>query len=58
MISISKEANKNYLCKVVKLENLRKHSNADRLQVATIDFQDVIIGMDAKKRRYICVFSY
>lgn len=49
MISISKVANKNYLCKVVKLENLKKHSNADRLQVATIDFQDVITGMDAKE---------
>ena len=49
MLEISKTANKNYLCKVVKLENLKKHSNADRLQVATIDFQDVITGMDAKE---------
>lgn len=33
MIEISKQANKNYLCKIVNLKNLRKHTNADRLQV-------------------------
>lgn len=49
MIKISNEANENYLAKVVKLENLRKHSNADRLQIATIDFQNVITGLDAKE---------
>lgn len=47
-ISISENANSNYLAKVVKLEKLEKHSNADRLQVATIDFQTVITGLDAK----------
>jgi len=48
MIEISKEANPNYLCKIVRLSNLKKHINADRLQVAIIDFQTVITGMDAK----------
>jgi len=48
MISISKEANKNYLAKIVELKNLKKHENADRLQVATVDFQNVITGLDAK----------
>ena len=48
MLSISKQANPNYLAKVVKIENLRKHENADRLQVAVIDFNDVITGMDTK----------
>ncbi len=48
MIKISKEANTNYLAKIVKLKNLRKHENADRLQIATIDFQNVITGLDAK----------
>lgn len=38
----------NYRAKVVKLEGLRKHSNADKLQVATIDFNNVITGLEAK----------
>jgi len=33
------------LAKVVKLENPRKHSNADRLQCWTIDYQNVITDM-------------
>lgn len=48
MITISKNANTNYLCKVVELKGLHKHSNADRLQVVSIDFNNVITGMDAK----------
>ena len=47
-IKISKEANENYLAKIVKLKNLRKHSNADRLQVVDIDFQSVITDLTAK----------
>lgn len=48
MLSKSKNHNPNYLAKIVKLEGLKKHSNADRLQVAIIDFQSVITGLDAK----------
>lgn len=48
-ISISKEANKNYLAKVVRLDNLQKHSNADKLQIAVIDFQNVITSLEAKE---------
>jgi len=48
MIKTSKEANINYLAKVVKLKNLKRHINADRLQTVDIDFQTVITGMDAK----------
>lgn len=48
MISISKDANPNYLAKVVELKGLRPHPNADRLQVVTIDFQDVITDLYAK----------
>jgi len=48
MLEISKDANKNYLAKIVKLKGLRKHGNADRLQVVDIDFQTVITGLDAK----------
>lgn len=49
MIKISKEANPNYLAKVVKLKKLQKHQNADRLQTVVIDFQTVITGLDAKE---------
>lgn len=48
MLTTSKGANKNYLAKVVKLEGVKKHSNADRLQTVDIDFNTVITGMDAK----------
>ena len=48
MISISEKANNNYLAKVVEIKELRKHSNADRLQMTSINFQDVILGMNAK----------
>lgn len=39
MLSISKNANSNYLAKIVKLNKLEKHPNAGRLLIATIDFQ-------------------
>lgn len=48
-LKISEGANKNYLAKIIKLKDLRKHSNADKLQVVTVDFQNVITGMDAKE---------
>jgi hypothetical protein len=47
MLKISKKAHLNYLARVVKLNNLRKHSNADRLQVETIDGNNVITGLNA-----------
>jgi hypothetical protein len=48
MLTTSKDANPNYLCKVVALKGLKKHGNADRLQTVDIDFQTVITGLDAK----------
>lgn len=48
-ISISKEANRNYLAKIFKIENIRKHENADRLQIVTVDFNNVITGLEANK---------
>lgn len=47
MFSITEKSN--YLAKVVTLGSLRKHPNADRLQIATVDHQDVIVGLDAKE---------
>jgi len=55
MLSISKQANPNYVCKIVKIDNLRQHNNADRLQIANIDFNDVIVGMDTKLGD-VCIF--
>ena len=49
MLTTSKDANPNYLCKVFRIHELRKHSNADRLQMLEIDFNTVITGMDAKE---------
>lgn len=48
MLSVSHNANPNYLCRVVKIDNIRKHSNADRLQIVTIDGANIIVGLDAK----------
>lgn len=48
MLKISEGANPNYLAKIVQLKDVRQHSNADRLKVVTIDFQNVITGPDAK----------
>jgi len=39
----------NYLCKVVALTNLRKHTNADRLQCVNVGMNNVITGLDAKE---------
>lgn len=47
-LKISETANHNYLAKVVELNNLRKHENADRLQCVSIDGNNVITGLDAQ----------
>ena len=56
MIKISKNANVNYLAKIVELKNLQKHGNADRLQITSIDFQNVITGLEAKDGDIYCYF--
>jgi hypothetical protein len=47
MLQISKGANPNYLAKIVRLPKPRKHTNADRLQVFSINFMDCITDMNA-----------
>lgn len=49
MFSISEKANRNYLAKIIEIKNLRKHSNADKLQIFTVDGNNVITGLDAKE---------
>ena len=51
-----KSDNPNYLCKVVKIGKLDKHPNADRLQIAVVDYQRVITGLDAKEGGIYCYF--
>jgi hypothetical protein len=56
MLEVSKTANPNYLAKIVRLSGLRKHENADRLQIATVDFQNVITGMEAQEGNVMVYF--
>lgn len=49
IISISKDANLNYLCKIIKVPTLRKHPNADKLLVMTVDGNDIITSNDTKE---------
>lgn len=48
-LKISEKANPNYLAKIIRLDNLRKHPNADRLQITTIDGNNVITGLNARE---------
>ncbi len=52
----TKNTESNYLCKVVKLEGVRKHSNADRLQCVNIGMNTVITGLDAKDGDVVVFF--
>ena len=56
LVEISKESNPNYLGKIIKIEHIEKHPNADRLQVTSVDFQEVITGTDAKVGDYYVYF--
>ncbi|MDR1720230.1 MAG: hypothetical protein LBR67_08980 [Dysgonamonadaceae bacterium] len=47
-LSLSKDHNPNYLCTLVKIETLRKHPNADRLQLAEVFGTDVIVDSSTK----------
>ena len=49
MFKISEKANPNYLSQVVRLDNIVPHPNADRLQIAVIQGNSVIVSLDAKE---------
>lgn len=55
-ITISKTANVNYLAKVVKLNFIRKHSNADRLLCVAIDGNNVITDLTATEGQLYIYF--
>lgn len=54
-ISTSKEANPNYLAKLIYIqeEDYFPHTNADKLKCVTVDFQNVITGLDAPAGFYV-----
>jgi tRNA-binding EMAP/Myf-like protein len=55
MLKISKEANENYLAKIIRIQesDFRKHTNADKLKCVTVDFQNVITGIDNPAGIYV-----
>ena len=48
-LSISDNANPNYLARIVELESVSVHPNADKLQVAEVLNTKVVVGLEAKK---------
>ena len=53
MFTQTSNAYQNYLSKVVRINKLRPHTNADRLQIAVVEFQNVIVGLDVKEGDYM-----
>ena len=41
---------------ITRLKNVRKHSNADRLQIATCFGNNVVVGLDAYEGELVCYF--
>lgn len=48
MLTLNERHNPNYIAQVVKIGVINSHPNADRLQIATINFQPVIVWSDVK----------
>jgi hypothetical protein len=42
LITKSEKHNPNYLCKIIRVKNLRKHPNADKLSIFTVDGNDIV----------------
>lgn len=53
MFRKSENANENYVASIVKIDEFRPHSNADRLKIATVFFNNVITGIDAPPGLYV-----
>lgn len=52
-LSISKDANVNYLAKIVKVDSFKPHPNANKLKLATVDGYIIAISSDYKEGIYI-----
>lgn len=48
MIKTSETANQNYLAKIFVIDNIKKHPDADKLQIVNVDFTEVVTGLEAK----------
>lgn len=48
MLKLSENHNINYVAEIVEIGKIEKHPNADKLQIAIINHNRVITGMDAK----------
>ncbi len=46
----------NYTCQVLRVSAIRKHPNADRLQIATLQGNNVICGLDTKVNDLVLFF--
>lgn len=44
-------------CVVAELKNIRKHSNADKLQIATVLGDSIIVGLDSKENDKVLYFN-
>jgi hypothetical protein len=49
MLTKSQDHNPNYLATVIKLKDIRKHTNADRLQCVSVFSNNVITSMEAQE---------
>ena len=52
----SEKANENYLSRVVKVDNIRLHTNADRLEIITIDGGNIIVARDSVKTGDVMIY--
>ena len=48
MLSLSQDHNPNYIAKIHVIDNLHPHPNADRLQLTTIEGNNIVLGIDTK----------
>lgn len=57
MFKLSKGYNENYIGQIVKLDAPTKHENADKLQIFTINNQQVITNLDYKQGDLVAFFT-
>ncbi len=52
-LTTSKNANLNYLSKIVKIESFKPHPNADRLKLAIVDGCVISVSIDTKEGLFV-----
>lgn len=56
ILQVSQDANPNYLARIIEAKQLHPHSNADKLQLLTVDFQNVIVDISIKEGDVLAFF--